>query len=440
MKQRDFSSDPEQMRRELQEVLRDASFAASIGSRESIMSITRLPSDVDIWEHDLAVGDSLYTYSSISRIGVGKSLFAPLAKMLSKRELRAVTSTIKPLNRKASINRRSFIRSMAHPSSLAERENAERIWVDRHTDAVTWPKSRGVDLTPLEIALSQTSPFTVTLSAYQWEAVAVIETVRAAGRVLGSRDADTLANQFMLLILAYGGVKATHVGAHRDFPVKLDRLVDNDSLLRGAFINAALEGTVFDLEPYDRLDELESASGRGLWPLTGPDQMLAITILAAWIRMSRLGVRLSSREALENWETFFDGTSYGYDSDLVGQCWLLDFEENRKVSRRYTFFRNWDGEVAPPWLTARGGSPMIFVGIAAKLLSEAVETLSVLDAIPDEFAFPDDDSEAEIEKFTKAEEAECHPDRNLMELRRLRNRISHSPMGCAYELQLIERY
>ena len=440
MKQRDFSSDPVQMRRELEGVLRGSSFAASIGSKESILSVTRLSSDVDIWEHDFAVGDSLYTYSSISRIGIGKSLFAPLAKMLSKRELRAVASTIKPLNRKASSSRRSFIRSMAHPSSLAESENHERIWLDRSSDAVLWPNSRGVDLTPLEIALSQTSPFTVTLSAYQWEAVAVIETVRAAGRVLGSRDADTLANQFMLLILAYGGVKATHLGVHKDFPVKLDRLVNNDTLLRGAFINSALEGTVFDLDPYNRLDEIESASGRGMWPLTGPDQMLAITILAAWIRMSRLGVRLSSTETLESWETFFDGTSYGYDPNLVGQCWLLDLEESRKVSWRYTFFRNWDGEAAPPWLTARGGSPMIFVGIAAKLLSEAIETLSVLDAIPDEFAFPDDDSEEEIEKFTKAEEAECHPDRNLMELRRLRNRLSHSPMGCAYELQLVERY
>ena len=242
------------------------------------------------------------------------------------------------------------------------------------------------------------------------------------------------------MILAYGGVETARIDDDSGLQnVRLGRLVSDDSLIRGGFIRAALEGTVFDLEPFSRLDTLFRASGRGWWPLSGPDQMLAVTILAAWIRMSRLGVRLSSFENLDSWRGFFDGQNYGYDFRLVGQGWLLPPEESQEVANRYRFFPYWHEKSEPPWLAERGGTPLIFVGIAAKLLDEAVRSLSVLDKIPDDFDFPDDDSEESVEEFRHLD-SDPTPDRNLLELRRLRDRIISAPIGSAYELALVDRY
>ena len=434
MKERDFASDPSRMRDELHEVLREASFAASIGSRESIRNLTRLESDVEIWERDTEIGDSLYTYSSLSRVGLGKSLLAPVAKFLSRRELRELNASIKPATRQATQKREAFAASLGSTPG-----RGERVWLDHRTSSSDWPSENGVHLTPLEIALSTSAEYAVNLSAYQWEAVAVIEVVRAAGRVIGSRDPDALTNQFQLMILGYGGTQAQAV-AETGYPLHLVSLTKDDHLARGAFLRAAVEGTVSELEPFASLDRLEHSSSRGWWPLSGPDQMLAVTILAAWIRMSRLGVRLSSTETLEAWPQFFDGLRYGYTSELIGQGWLLDPDENRAASRRYTFFSSWDTSVDPPWVLERGGTPMIFVGIAAKLLHEAIHKVSVLDAIPDDFVLPDDDSPEEVAQFKKAKASQRGPDRSLLELRRIRDRLTDSPIGCAYEIQLVDKY
>lgn len=434
MNERDFASDPSRMRDELTEVLREASFAVSVGSRESIRSLTRLESDVEIWERDIEIGDSLYTYSSLTRVGLGRSLLAPLAKFLSRRELRELNASIKPATRHATQKRKIFAHSLGHTPG-----RGERVWLDHRTDSSDWPCENGVPLTPLEIALSTSAEYAVSLSAYQWEAVAVIEIVRAAGRVLGDRDPDTLANQFQLMILGYGGTQAQDV-AETGYPFSVVSLAKDDHLVRGAFVRAAIEGTVLDLEPFANLDRLEHSSARGWWPLSGPDQMLAVTILAAWIRMSRLGVRLSSRQNLEAWPLFFDGLRYGYVPELIGQGWLLDPEENRATSRRYTFFGSWDTSGDPPWVLERGGTPMIFVGIAAKLLHEAIHRVSVLDAIPDDFVLPDDDSPEAVAQFRKANRSQRNPDRSLLELRRIRDRLADSPMGCAYEVRLLDKY
>lgn len=440
MTDRDFSYDPSRMRSELSELLREASFAVSVGTRESILSLTRLESDVEIWEKDLEVMDSLFTYASITRVGLGRSLLAPLARTLSRREMREVSASLKPASRTATAKRMSHAGSLAPSSTLCDPHRTEQVFLDHRTSHANWPKVNDRDLTPLEIALSKTTDYAVSLTAYQWEAVAIIETVRAAGRVVGKRDADTLANQFQLMILAYGGVETAQIDDDSGLQdVRLGRLISDDSLLRGGFIQAALDGTVFDLEPFSRLDNLVLASGRGWWPLSGPDQMLAVTILAAWIRMSRLGVRLSSFETLDSWRGFFDGRRYGCDFDLVGQGWLLPLAESWEVSNRYRFFPRWYEKTEPPWMAERGGSPMIFVGIAAKLLDEAVRSLSVLDKIPDDFDFPDDDSEESVEEFRHLD-SDPGPDRNLLELRRLRDRIVSAPTGSAYELALVERY
>lgn len=441
MTERDFTYDPSRMRNELHEVLREASFAASIGSPESIRSLTRLESDVDIWERDLEVMDSLFTYSSITRLGLGKSLMAPVAKMLSRRELREVTASLKPTARVASAKRTAHSVGMALAS---DSEGSERVWFDHRTTQAYWPKRNDCDLTPLQVALSSSPCYAVSLSAYQWEAVGIIETVRAAGRVIGKRDADTLANQFQLMILAYGGTETAHIDHSSGLQeVKLHKIINNDSLVRGGFIQAALDGSVFDLEPFSALDGLVRPSGRGWWPLTGPDQMLAVTILAAWLRMSRLGVRLSSFETLEQWSLFFDGRRYGYVPELVGGAWLLDHDENLKAANRYTFFGSWSRDETPPWLAARGGSPMIFVGIAGKLLTEAIKTVSVLDKIPDEFSLPESDDQDSVEVFRESEisgDYDPQPDRQLLELRRLRDRLISSPVGCAYEVRLLNLY
>lgn len=440
MTDRDFSNDPSRMRSELSELLREASFAASIGTKESIRSLTRLESDVEIWEKDLEVMDSLFTYSSITRVGLGRSLLAPLARALSRREMREVSASLKPAARTATAKRMAHAGSLAPSATLGDPLRTEQVFLDHRTSHANWPKVNDRDLTPLEIALSKTTDYAVSLSAYQWEAVAIIETVRAAGRAVGKRDADTLANQFQLMILAYGGVETAQIDDDSGLQdVRLARLISDDSLLRGGFIRAALDGSVFDLEPFSRLDNLVLASGRGWWPLSGPDQMLAVTILAAWIRMSRLGVRLSSFENLDSWRGFFDGRRYGSDLNLVGQGWLVPLAEAWEVADRYSFFPYWGEKAEPPWLAERGGCPLIFVGIAAKLLDEAVRSLSVLDKIPEDFDFPDDDSEESVEGFRHLD-SDPGPDRNLLELRRLRDRIISAPIGSAYELALVDRY
>jgi hypothetical protein len=439
MTDRNFSYDPSWMRSELSELLREASFAASIGTSESIHSLTRLESDMGIWEKDLEVMDSLFTYASITRVGLGRSLLTPLARMLSRREMREVSASLKPATRIATAKRMAHIASLAPSSTLSHQLQDERVFLDHQTSYSDWPKVNDRDITPLEIALGSSSEYAVSLTAYQWEAVAVIETVRAAGRVVGKRDADTLANQFQLMILAYGGVETAQIDDDSGLQdVRLGRLVTDDSLLRGGFIRAAIDGTVFDLEPFSRLDTLVRPSGRGWWPLSGPDQMLAVTILAAWIRMSRLGVRLSSFETLESWRGFFDGRRYGNDPSLVGQGWMLSLTEAWEVAKRYRFFPHWHDRREPPWLAERGGTPLVFVGIAAKLLDEAVRSLSVLDKIPDDFNFPDDDSVESVEGFRRLD-SDPSPDRNLLELRRLRDRIILEPIGSAYELTLVDK-
>lgn len=440
MTNRDFSYDPSRMRSELSELLREVSFAASIGSHESIRSLTRLESDVEIWEKDLEVMDSLFTYASITRVGLGRSLLAPLARVLSRREMREVTASLKPASRTATNKRVAHANSLAPSSTLYDPHRTDRVFLDHQASHANWPKVSDRDLTPLEIALGTSPDYAVSLSAYQWEAVGIIETVRAAGRVVGKRDADTLANQFQLMILAYGGVETAQIDNDSGLQdVRLGRLISNDSLLRGGFIQAALDGTVFNLEPFSRLDTLVRASGRGWWPLSGPDQMLAVTILAAWIRMSRLGVRLSSFETLDSWRGFFDGQRYGSDFNLVGQGWLLPPAEAWEVAKRYRFFPHWHEKSEPSWLAERGGTPLVFVGIAAKLLDEAVRSLSVLDKIPDDFDFPDDDSEESLAGFRHLD-GDPTPDRNLLELRRLRDRLISTPTGSAYELALVARY
>lgn len=89
-------------------------------------------------------------------------------------------------------------------------------------------------------------------------------------------------------------------------------------------------------------------------------------------------------------------------------------------------------------MAARGGTPLVFVGIAAKLLDEAVRSLSVLDKIPDDFYFPDDDSVESVEGFRHID-SDPGPDRNLLELRRLRDRIISTPIGSAYKLTLVDK-
>lgn len=442
MNERDFTSDPSQMRDELHEVLREASFAASVGTPESIRSLTRLKSDLDIWDHDREVMDGLFTYSSLSRVGMGKSLLAPVAKMLARRELRAVTSSIKPETRVASARRVAHAASMAPSSSLSDPELTERVWLDHTASQSNWPSRDGVDLTPLQVALSSSTRYAVSLTAYQWEAVSVIETVRAAGKVIGNLDGDQLANQFQLMILAYGGIEtARDDDSMESMSVRLRPLIYSDLLVQGAFIQGAVQGSLETFEPYSDLDELVTPSGRRWWPLSGPDQMLAITILAAWIRMSRLGVRLSSHQTLEKWRAFFDGTSYGYDSTLVGKGWLLPMEEALDSARRYTFFNCWNSSVEPPWLSDRGGTPMVFVGISARLLYEAVKKVGVLDKIPDDFVLPTHDKQKSVSGFRPSPQSEePDPDRQLMELRRLSERISSSPVGCAYEVRLLKAY
>lgn len=86
---------------------------------------------------------------------------------------------------------------------------------------------------------------------------------------------------------------------------------------------------------------------------------------------------------------------------------------------------------------------MVFVGIAAKLLTEAIKSVSVLDKIPDDFTLPDDDSPETVAEFRGVDcslSFEPQPDRQLLELRRLRDRLISTPIGCAYELQLVRNY
>ena len=84
---------------------------------------------------------------------------------------------------------------------------------------------------------------------------------------------------------------------------------------------------------------------------------------------------------------------------------------------------------------------MVFVGISARLLYEAVKKVGVLDKIPDDFVLPTYDKQEVVRGFNPfPENEEPDPDRQLLELRRLSERISSSPVGSAYEVRLLKDY
>lgn len=258
--------------------------------------------------------------------------------------------------------------------------------INANTPFEDWPKHfSGRDLRPVEIMLECSTK--ALLNPYQIQAAGYIELVRACGNILGNCDGDRLADDYMRLILALaaelplypGKGRIDQDGEHGFFTENDEQMVGMEPgsccgsgfLMAGGFKvlaeNRLRCGSMGVLrmpgeEPWDRLK--------------GPQQLKAINVLAAWLRMSRLGVRLSSRQRLESWRLFFDGNYYGVVTRLLGELWIMTEREKREVAHRMTwlFPEKFDSQ-----------TPVVVCGIALELLEMAIAKFALLAEVDENF-------------------------------------------------------
>lgn len=377
----DGTQKPQEVRKVARDLLGEVSFAAALIEPSTAVTLCRNKSDADLWRFDESVGRAMFAQSAAARITVKRSLLAPLFRFVARRRVRELQVSVGPESRDATASRRVLAKQF--PGLL-----------DWDTDE-TWEES------PLEIALSPRRDKSVMLTPDQYRACGVIELVRASGKVLGSCDGDALAIDFMNLIMdtSEGQLSAIH---------ELD----------GGF-----------LEHATRQDRCSPA------PLSGPLQLLAVTILASWLRMSRLGVRMSSLDRFEIWGDFFDGQHYGAIEELVGEVWKTKPEEREEALSRMDI----TGPLkdTTPWFETLGGSPLVFVGLATELVRLATNRCGILDEVSEGFSIPEA-GEGHLEPLPEHSDEPVNPsaDRILVQLRDRHSYLVSHPLGCVRRIRL----
>jgi hypothetical protein len=256
--------DPADLRVAACSLLSDVSYSTTIINPTTSRALATLPSDVSLNVDDEEAGEIMYTNAAVQTVTVKTSIIAPVVKKVAASRDRRV---------KADYERRSQEAGRARFNHIAETRNI-LTWQESDVD---WPEFGGRPFSPMEIHLSR-SDHRVDLVPYQIQASGIIELVRACGKVLGCCDGDWLANEFMRTILALAG--ECKRGADRQFGAEM---------VAGGLLRRA-QNT--EIQP----DKAEM--------LSGPDQLLAVTVLAAWLRMARLGVPLFTHENLEEWQKF----------------------------------------------------------------------------------------------------------------------------------------
>lgn len=369
------------------ELLSDVAYAMTLATPATARAISTLPSDSEISVDDEAAGEIMYANSAVQAISFKTSVIAPLVKFFAKRRDSRV---------KSDYEYRSQLAGRKRLQHIAHLQNAGRNYLTWRTTEVEWPSRAGSPISPLELHLTDGAN-SVSLTSYEIKASGYIELVRACGKVVGSCNGDWLADQYMRMILTLSGLDSHHADR--------ERAAD---LLNGGFIKLARETEQCDYTP-----------------LSGRDQHLAMTILASWIRMSRLGVDLSNFSRLEAWRLFFDGTIYGSNHRLIGEIWT----SRSKRARTYTTSEQWDGLGKPPWLVESSGSPVVVIGIAAELLRIAITQVQSIGFVPDD---------ADPKKCALDERHYEMSDKILTQLKRHYRDISGSSVGSVTSVLLTQ--
>lgn len=380
----DGTQDPPAVREVAKELLGEVSFATALFEPATAVSLSRVPTDAELWKFDEEVSRALFAQHAAARVSISRSILAPILRKVARTRVRELMLSVVPESRDATRNRAEIAAS----------------W---NLQPLDWSSEDTWELSPLEIALSSTQePGVVLLTPDQYRACGIIEVVRAAGRVLGSCDGDSLADDFMRLIIAASDEDESVVSA-----------------VAGGFVDHAREET--------------RAVGK---KLDGPSQLLAVTILASWIRMSRLGVRLSSLDRLALWGEFFDGQVYGARTDLIGEAWDLSDEEQRATADRMDL--KGDKGYKIPWMEAPGGVPLVFVGIAAELLRLAINRCGILDQVSEGFSVSDPMDTGQWEIPSAPGHVNTQADRILVQLRDRHNYLVGQPIAKCRKLRLLK--
>lgn len=366
-------------------LLHEVTYAATLTDPETARQECRFGSDTEIHVDDEKAGETLAVNAAVDSMTVKDSIIAPLVRALAGRRSGRVKENYQQRSQRAGRKRLQLI------SDLQE---AGRVYLSWRSSDRTFPSVETRPLSPLEVHWSR-GPRTLALTPYQVQACGVIEVVRASGRVIGCCSGDYLADQFMRLIIDLSGYGTWKDGAR---------------LIGGDFLKEA---------------ERETEVPKDWVPLDGKDQLLAVTVLAAWIRMSRLGVLLASADRMGAWRTFFDGTLYGAEIDWLGEVW----DEKAKRKTDYELAEPWRAHPEAPWLEDSSGSPVPVVGLAGELLKSAITTVQIVGMVPDDFVIEDE-----------TDPDPCYEESNkiLIQLKRVYREIAESPIGSVISVDAPE--
>lgn len=353
------------------ELLHEAAFAATLTDPETARRECVVESDVQLSLDDEKAGETMFINAAVQGITAKDSLVAPIVKMLARRRSKRVRSNHWRRSKVASRKRLQYISSL---------QGSDQVFLSWRSKQRTFPMMPVIDMHYAP------GPRTVSLNPYQIQACGVIELVRASGRVLGACDGDWLADQFMRMILDLSGKGDWKDGAEN---------------IAGRFALTAERGEGYD-ENWSRLE--------------GRDEMLAVTVLAGWLRMSRLGVLLASRDRMLMWEQFYDDTIYGADDDLLGEVWNV----KARTRTEYELASPWIAAPELPWVAKSDGSPVPVVGVAGEVFRRAIIAVQSLSLVPDDF---------ELEAETKQEPCYEKSNRIVTQLKKTYREIAGSPIG-----------
>lgn len=339
----------------------EVAFAASLINPQNARRISNSPADCDLFDFDKELAEALSAHAAMKRVKWRDGPLAPLLRFFTRQRRNRLLKELPLKETEAS----------AAKEGLSVSQLYDPDWGFDDKPLKPWPtRKNGRPMSVSEVA-GGSGECQLVLSPYQIRAMGLIEMVRAAGkhqRPLGM-SGDDLADLYCALILGFAGVSIPIRGEpHEISPPDSWLRVDFQNLCRGLEMTEESKASYMRIKTY-------LYKGKGY--LSGEYQMLAVSILASWLRMSRFGVRLSSRDRLRSWRLFFDGTEYHHDSNLIGEAWLMSRREARDVLARFEISTPWleTPKGTPPWLSPEGGVPMIFVGLAADALLAASQAL-----------------------------------------------------------------
>ena len=351
-------------------LLSDVSFAAAFANPTSAAALCKSKSDVALWQKDGELVEPIHASAAISRLTWMDGPIALILKGAAWLQMREIERQLPLVEERASRIRRNLKLSLSSPVGCYAKSETQ--WLDVLTPRTAWPfREDGRPATPIDLSNYESLRESVMLTPYQLQAAGLIEFVRASGNSLKihGQSGDYLADIFSSIIIAFSGVqvpKRSGVVEQVQSPVSWLE-TDFHNLVSGASISDEAQESLIDMQ-------------ENLWTdgkyLSGGYQHLAVTILSAWLRMARLGVRLSSRERLEDWQVFFDGINYGSCPKLLGEAWRMSEKEAHETLMRYDRNERWLPENRAYWADAPGGVANVFVGMIADCLHAAIAALS----------------------------------------------------------------